>query len=300
MDMTKAAKMAEESRPRLGRGLAALLGDAGSEASAVNRTRGQKKIPIEFLRPNPRNPRKSFHEDDLEDLTRSIAEKGIIQPILARTVAGVADLYEIIAGERRWRAAQKAGLHEVPIITIEADDKLALELAIIENVQRADLNPLEEALGYQQLENEFAYGQQELAKIIGKSRSHVANTLRLLKLPERTKRLLAEGALSAGHARALLTMADADAIADKIVAQGLSVRDVERLAQKSAERAAQKASAPAASVAEKDADTRALEKSLSDALGLAVSLSVHGEAGELRIRYKTLEQLDGLCAKLKR
>ncbi len=154
---------------------------------------------------------------------------------------GVADLYEIIAGERRWRAAQKAGLHEVPIIAVEADDRQALELAIIENVQRADLNPLEEAQGYQQLEHDFGYSQQELAKIIGKSRSHVANTLRLLKLPERTKHLLgARRHLSAGHARALLTMADADAIADRIVAQGLSVRDVEKLAQKSAERAARK------------------------------------------------------------
>src|SRR5579872_5818684 len=234
--------MAEDSRSRLGRGLAALIGDTGDESGAIARSRGQKKVPVEFLRPNPRNPRKNFVETDLEDLTQSIKEKGIIQPILARTVPGVADHYEIIAGERRWRAAQKAGLHEVPIIAVEADDRQALELAIVENVQRADLNPLEEALGYQQLEHDFNYSQQELAKIIGKSRSHVANTLRLLKLPERTKQLLSQGLLSAGHARALLTMADADAIADKIVAQGLSVRDVEKLAQKSAERAAHKAS----------------------------------------------------------
>jgi ParB family chromosome partitioning protein len=294
--LMKAAKMVEETRPRLGRGLAALIGDAGDEPSALARSRGQKKVPIEFLRPNPRNPRKSFAEADLEDLTRSISEKGIIQPILARTVPGIADLYEIIAGERRWRAAQKAGLHEVPIITIEADDKQALELAIIENVQRADLNPLEEAQGYQQLENEFGYSQQVLAKIIGKSRSHVANTMRLLKLPERTKSLLATGALSAGHARALLTIADADAIAERIVAQGLSVRDVEKLAQKSAERTARKSSG----VAAKDSDTRALEKSLSDALGLFVSIASRGEAGEMRIRYKSLEQLEALCRKLKK
>lgn len=292
----KAAKMAEETRPRLGRGLAALIGDAGDESGAIARTRGQKKIPIEFLRPNPRNPRKTFDEAELEDLTHSIREKGIIQPILARTVPGVADFYEIIAGERRWRAAQKAGLHEVPIIAVEADDKQALELAIIENVQRSDLNPLEEAQGYQQLEHDFGYSQQELAKIIGKSRSHVANTLRLLKLPERTKHLLAQGALSAGHARALLTIADADRIADRIVAQGLSVRDVERIAQKSAERAARKP----ASVEEKDADTRALEKSLTEALGLLVTIAHKGDAGELRIRYKTLEQLEDLCRKLKR
>lgn len=293
----KAVKMAEEARPRLGRGLAALIGDAGNESAALARARGQKKVPIEFLRPNPRNPRKNFAEVDLEDLTHSIAEKGIIQPILARTVPGIADLYEIIAGERRWRAAQKAGLHEVPIITVEADDKQALELAIIENVQRADLNPLEEAQGYQQLETDFGYSQQELAKIIGKSRSHVANMLRLLKLPDHTKHLLAEGALSAGHARALLTLADADAIADRVVAQGLSVREVEKIAQKSAERAAHKATAP---VEEKDADTRALEASLREALGLSVTITHHGEAGELKIKFKTLEQLDDLCAKLKR
>lgn len=289
------AKMAEETRSRLGRGLAALIGDAGDESAAVSRAR-QKKVPIEFLRPNPRNPRKSFDDAELDDLTRSIQEKGIIQPILARTVPAVADLYEIIAGERRWRAAQKAGLHEVPIIAVEADDKQALELAIIENVQRADLNALEEAQGYQQLEEDYGYTQQELAKIIGKSRSHVANTLRLLKLPERTRQLLAQGALSAGHARALLTMANADAIADKIVAQGLSVRDVEKLAQQSTAQPGSK-SAP---VAEKDADTRALEKSLTDSLGLSVSIAHRGDGGELRVRYKSLEQLEGLCQKLRK
>jgi ParB family chromosome partitioning protein len=290
----RVAKMAEETRSRLGRGLAALIGDAGEESAAVSRAR-QKKVPIEFLRPNPRNPRKNFDDAELEDLTRSIQEKGIIQPILARTVPAVADLYEIIAGERRWRAAQKAGLHEVPIIAVEADDKQALELAIIENVQRADLNALEEAQGYQQLEHDYGYTQQELAKIIGKSRSHVANTLRLLKLPERTKHLLAQGALSAGHARALLTIANADAIADRIVAQGLSVRDVEKLAQQSTAQPSSK-SAP---VAEKDADTRALEKSLTDSLGLSVSIAHRGDGGELRVRYTSLEQLEDLCRKLK-
>ncbi|MDR3407262.1 MAG: ParB/RepB/Spo0J family partition protein [Methylovirgula sp.] len=287
--------MAEESRPRLGRGLAALIGDAGEEGAAIARSRGQKKIPLAFLRPNPRNPRKAFDDQDLEDLVASIREKGIIQPILARTIAGLADLYEIIAGERRWRAAQRAGLHDAPVILVEADDKQALELAIVENVQRADLNALEEALGYQQLENEYGYTQADLAKVIGKSRSHVANTLRLLKLPEKTKQLLAEGKLSAGHARALLTRADADEIAARIVAQGLSVRDVEKLAQKTAPQAKHKHAAE-----EKDADTRALEKDLSEALGLLVSIAHHGEAGELRIRYKSLEQLDDVVRKLKR
>ncbi len=291
----KAVTMADEHRPRLGRGLAALIGDAGEENAAIARSRGQKKIPLAFLRPNPRNPRKDFNDQDLDDLVASIREKGIIQPILARTIAGHADAYEIIAGERRWRAAQRVGLHDVPVILVEADDKQALELAIIENVQRADLNALEEALGYQQLEAEYNYTQNDLAKVIGKSRSHVANTLRLLKLPEKTKRLLAEGQLSAGHARALLTRADADEIASRIVAQGLSVRDVEKLTQESSPRAKTKND-----VIEKDADTRALEKELSDVLGLLVAINHHGEAGEVRIRYKSLEQLDDLIRKLKR
>jgi ParB family transcriptional regulator, chromosome partitioning protein len=289
----KAANMAEETRPRLGRGLAALIGDAGDESAALARARGQKKIPLAFLRPNPRNPRQAFNEAELEDLTHSIREKGIIQPILARTVPGLADTYEIIAGERRWRAAQKAGLHEVPIIIVEADDRQALELAVIENVQRTDLNALEEALGYQQLEREFGYSQNELAKVIGKSRSHVANTLRLLNLPDKTKRLLAEGAISAGHARALLTIAGADAIAQRIVAQGLSVRDVEKIAQKTAGR-------PRKTSEDKGSDTRALEKTLSDALGLLVTIAHRGETGEVRIRYKSLDQLDDLCRRLKR
>jgi ParB family transcriptional regulator, chromosome partitioning protein len=289
----KAIDMAEEPRPRLGRGLAALIGEAGDEAGAVARARGQKKIPIAFLKPNPRNPRKNFNETELEDLTHSIREKGIIQPILARTLPGLADVYEIIAGERRWRAAQKAGLHEVPIILVEADDRQAIELAIIENVQRTDLNALEEALGYRQLEAEYGYSQSELANVIGKSRSHVANTLRLLNLPEKAKRLLAEGAISAGHARALLTSAEADEIAERIVAQGLSVRDVEKLGQKSAPRVARKADG-------KDSDTRRLEKTLSDALGLHVTITHRGEAGELKIRYKSLDQLDALSRKLKR
>jgi ParB family transcriptional regulator, chromosome partitioning protein len=291
----KAAMMAEEARPRLGRGLAALIGDTGEESAAIARSRGQKKIPLAFLRPNPRNPRKAFDDQDLEDLVASIREKGIIQPILARTVVGHADLYEIIAGERRWRAAQRVGLHDVPVILVEADDKQALELAIIENVQRADLNALEEALGYQQLENDYGYTQADLAKVIGKSRSHVTNTLRLLKLPEKTKQLLAEGHLTAGHARALLTRADADEIAARIVAEGLSVRDVEKLTQKAEARSKAK---PQES--EKDADTRALEKELSSALGLGVTLHPHGETGELRIRYKSLEQLDDVVRRLKR
>jgi ParB family transcriptional regulator, chromosome partitioning protein len=290
--------MAEEARPRLGRGLAALIGDAGNETAAIERLRGQRLVPIEFLRPNPRNPRKDFKESELDDLSASIKERGILQPILVRSITGVADAYEIVAGERRWRAAQRANVHDVPIILIEADAKAALEIAVIENVQRADLNALEEAMGYEQLGNEFGYSQGDLARIIGKSRSHIANTLRLLKLPKLSRQMLAEGHLSAGHARALLSVSDPDAIAKRIVEQGLSVRDVERLTQQETENSAGRAKTNAAR-RDKDADTRALERDLSNALGLTVSIDGRGERGEVRIRYKDLEQLDGLCARLR-
>src|SRR5436305_6111414 len=229
--------MAGEARRRLGRGLAALIGDAGTETAAIDRLRGQRLVPIEFLRPNPRNPRKDFNESELDDLTASIKERGVVQTILVRAITGVADAYEIVAGERRWRAAQRANVHDVPIILIEADEKAALEIAVIENVQRTDLNALEEAMGYEQLGNEFGYSQGDLARIIGKSRSHIANTLRLLNLPTLSRRMLAEGLLSAGHARALLSVADPDAIAKRIVEQGMTVRDVERIAQKEADEA---------------------------------------------------------------
>jgi ParB family chromosome partitioning protein len=291
--------MVEEPRRRLGRGLAALLGDAGDDAPA-ERPRGQRKVPIEFLRPNPRNPRTQFREEDLADLTNSIREKGIIQPIVVRAIPGVADAYEIIAGERRWRAAQAAGIADVPVVIHEADDKEALELAIIENVQRADLNPIEEANGYDRLGAEYSYSQSEIAKIIGKSRSHVANTLRLLNLPEAAKALVRDGAISAGHARALLSVENPEAVARQIVEQGLTVRDVEAMGQ------AQSAKADALegvvtapgqkpSRAEKDANTRALEKTLSDALGMSVDIKNQGERGELRIRYQSLDQLDAIC-----
>jgi ParB family transcriptional regulator, chromosome partitioning protein len=290
--------MAEEARPRLGRGLAALIGDAGNEAAAIDRLRGQRLVPIEFLRPNPRNPRKDFKESELDDLSASIKERGILQPILVRAITGVADAYEIVAGERRWRAAQRANVHDVPIILIEADERASLEIAVIENVQRADLNALEEAMGYEQLGNEFSYSHGDLARIIGKSRSHIANTLRLLKLPKLSRQMLAEGHLSAGHARALLSVADPDAVARRIVEQGLSVRDVERITQQESENSAGRAKTDGAR-REKDADTRALERDLSNALGLAVSIDGRGERGEVRIRYKDLEQLDALCARLK-
>ena len=227
--------------------------------------------------------------------TRS-RKRGIIQPILTRTVPGVADAYEIIAGERRWRAAQRGGLHEVPIIVVEADDKQALELAIIENVQRADLNALEEAFGYERLTAEYGYAQADLARVIGKSRSHVANTMRLLKLPPRTKSFLGQGQLTAGHARALLAMKDPDAIVEKVVEQGLNVRDVERLAQREQDGPPVRR----ARGADKDADTLALEKAVSDSIGLRVEIRRDGDGGEVRISYRSLEQLDGLTALLRR
>jgi ParB family chromosome partitioning protein len=291
--------MADEApRSRLGRGLAALIGDVGDEVSAIERSRGQRRVPIEFLRPNPRNPRRHFAEAELEELAASIRERGIIQPILVRTIPGVADAYEIVAGERRWRAGQRAGLHDVPVLLVEASDREALEIAIIENVQRSDLNALEEARGYEQLLAEFSYSHGDLARVIGKSRSHVANTLRLLGLPDAVKKQVLEGELTAGHARALLGVADPEAVAKRAVAQGLSVRDLERIAQDEAG-AAGAPKKPRQARAAKDADTRALEVSLEEALGLSVRIQGKGEAGEVRIRYRSLEQLDGLCRRLK-
>jgi ParB family chromosome partitioning protein len=289
--------MADElAKRRLGRGLAALIGDGGGQPSApqAERGRGQRRVPTAYLRANPRNPRKTYDADDLADLTSSIREKGIVQPILVRPLAGSSD-FEIIAGERRWRAAQKAGLHEVPVVVHEVSDREALEIAIIENVQRADLNPLEEALGYQQLLSDHQYTQQQLADAIGKSRPHIANTLRLLNLPDAVKEYLREGKLSAGHARALIGLDDPEAAARRIVEGGLSVRDAEAMG----EAGGKKPRKGATPKAEKDADTRALEKQLSDALGLGVVIDHKTDGGTLQVRYKTLEQLDDICRRLR-
>lgn len=291
--------MMEEARSRLGRGLAALIGDVGDENAVVERTRSQRRVPIEFLKPNPRNPRRMFAESELDELAASIRERGIIQPILVRTVRGAADVYEIIAGERRWRAAQRAGMHDVPVVLLEVGDREALELAIIENVQRTDLNALEEALGYQALMEEFGHGQDEVAKIVGKSRPHVGNTLRLLKLPDAVKAFLAENKISAGHARALLGQPDPEALARAIVEKGLNVRQLEALTQERASKAG-KAPKRARPRVEKDADTVVLEKRLSDALGLVVTIEHRGDGGELRIRYRSLEQLDAVIGRLER
>lgn len=283
-------------KPRLGRGLAALIGDITPvDGPRVAESGGIKRLPVEFIIANRANPRRTFNDDQLEELTQSIKEKGVMQPLLVRP-SDDPNIFELIAGERRWRASQRAGLHEVPVIIREVSDREALELAIIENVQRADLNPVEEALGYQQLLEQFDYTQSDLAQVIGKSRSHVANTLRLMRLPADVRDMLASGELTAGHARTLITSDDPLGLAQRIVSEGLSVRQAEALHQDDNGRAkpASRATAPA----QKDADTLALEKRLSDVLGLKVSIAHAENGGKLEIRYKTLEQLDGVCGKL--
>ena len=286
--------MADE-RSRLGRGLAALMGDVGAEAGAGG-ARHQRKVPIEFLRANPRNPRRIFAEAEIAELSASIRERGIIQPIVVRAVRGAQDAFEIIAGERRWRAAQRANQHEVPIVVLDVNDSEALELTIIENVQRADLNPLEEASGYQALATEFNHSQDDIAKVVGKSRSHVANTMRLLKLPEAVKSYINTGKISAGHARALLGQSDPESAAREIVEKGLNVRQAEALKQEQAE-AKGKTSKPRVR-AMKDADTAAVEKRLSDALGLLIDIDHRGKGGVLRIKYRNVDQLDEVIRRL--
>ena len=287
--------MADHSR--LGRGLAALMGDVGEETSVADTGRKPRRAPIENLRPNPRNPRRMFTEAELDELSYSIRERGIIQPIVVRALQG--DNFEIIAGERRWRAAQRAGLHDVPVAIIEANDAQSLEFAIIENVQRADLNPIEEASGYLALMDDFNRTQDEVAQIVGKSRPHVANTIRLLRLSEPVKQLVRSGKISAGHARLLLGQPHAERIAQEIIDKGLSVRQLEADMRK--EDAAEARGAVRETKgfdATKDPDTRALEKRLSDALGLEVGVDHRGEGGTLRIKYRNLEQLDAVLRKL--
>ena len=281
---------------RLGRGLAALIGDmAVMEGARVTESAsGSKRLPVDFIIANRANPRRTFDPDQLEELTNSIREKGVMSPLLVRPTDDP-NIFELIAGERRWRAAQKAGLHDVPVIIREVDDKEALELAIIENVQRADLNPLEEAMGYGQLIEQFDYTQQDLAQVIGKSRSHVANTLRLLRLPEDVRGMVASGTLTAGHARTLITVEDPAALARQIVDKGLSVREAEALSQ---QRDLPKRKPPVDTSDARDADTLALERRLADALGLSVALNHSERGGKLEIRYRTLEQLDDICMRL--
>jgi len=295
-------KPVKEKRRGLGRGLSALMADvepAPGESPEAPR-RADRQIPVERISPNPDQPRRQFTRDALQELANSIAEKGVIQPLIVRPRDG--DRFEIVAGERRWRAAQMAQLHEVPVIIRDFTDTEVLEVAIIENIQRADLNPVEEAMGYRQLMDRFGHTQEKLATALGKSRSHIANLLRLLNLPDQVLDMLRAGDISAGHARALVTCEDAVGLAQRIVDQGLSVRDTEKAAKPGAE-AKKPEQQPAAFLSEgtgKDADTRALEGDLSAHLGLKVSVEHKAgtEGGKLVLHYKSLEQLDDLCRRL--
>lgn len=296
--------MSEKNRG-LGRGLSALLGDQdtnsprtgaeAAEARAAEPARGLEQ-PIELLVRNPDQPRRIFVEADIDELAASIREKGVLQPILVRPAPGQAGHYQIVAGERRWRAAQKAGLHTMPVIIRELDDLDVMEIGIIENVQRADLNPIEEARGYKVLQDRFGRTQDALAQVVGKSRPHIANTLRLLALPDGVQDHVLHGRLSAGHARALITSENAGELAEEVIAKGLSVRQTEALVRE--ELTGPKTPAAPRAHPQQNADTLSLEQDLQEALGLNVKLDDRGGKGELRLTYASLEQLDELCRKL--
>lgn len=286
-----------KSRPvGLGRGLSALLGSDAGDYATLDKVRTAKEVPIELLRANRYQPRHVFNAEALDELVDSIREKGILQPILVRRVADSADQYEIIAGERRWRAAQKAKLHKVPVVIKDLTDGEMLEVALIENIQRSDLTPIEEARGYERLMSEFSHTQEQLSQLVGKSRSHVANLLRLLMLPNEIQDMLADGRLTMGHARALINADDPLALAKKIVQDNLNVRATEDLARAAKPKGA-RGGGPRGR--ERDPDTAALELDLSQTVGLKVTIMQRSnEAGELRIAYSTLEQLDDLCQRL--
>ena len=290
--------MSEENGKRrsnkLGRGLSALLGEDEDEQVQLERLRQSRALPVEQLSPGPFQPRRRFDQEELRELAESVREQGVIQPILVRR-APEGDKYQIIAGERRWRAAQLAQLHEVPVLIREFDDKTAMEIAIVENVQRRDLTPLEEAEGYRRLIDEYDHSQDDIARAVGKSRSHVANTLRLLNLPDEVRVLVEDGQLTAGHARALLSAEDPAALAREVVTRKLNVRDTERLVQR------EKSPPPAPSVPkQKDADTRILEQDLSDRTGLVVAISHNASngSGSVTLRYQDLDQLDLIVERL--
>jgi ParB family chromosome partitioning protein len=283
----------DDRRRGLGRGLSALFADEQEDTAAVERLRPARTLPVDQLQPGRFQPRRRFDPEEMGPLVDSVREKGVLQPLLVRRIED--DRYEIIAGERRWRAAQAAKLHEVPVVVREFDDREALEVALVENVQRQDLTPLEEAEGYRRLIDEFGHTQENLAQAVGKSRSHIANMLRLLGLPEDVKQLLDSGALSAGHARTLIGAENPLALAKEIVEKGLNVRDAETLAG-AAKGKGKGAARPANG---KDADTKALEHDLSQMLGLKVTLDVHGQGGMIAIHYRTLEQLDDVLRRLK-
>ncbi|WP_456388488.1 ParB/RepB/Spo0J family partition protein [Profundibacter sp.] len=287
----------KHERRGLGRGLSALMSDVAidtaSHQAGSGRIRGEQLIPVEKITPNPDQPRRDFPKQDLDDLAASIREKGVIQPLIIRKYSTSSDTYEIVAGERRWRAAQLAQLHEVPVIIREYTNTEVLEIAIIENIQRADLNPVEEASGYQQLMDRFGHTQEKLATTLGKSRSHIANLMRLLQLPEEVLVFLRDGKLTSGHARALITTENPVELARLVVKNGLSVRETERLAKAPKVKPAKVKLLPV----EKDADTKALEGDLTANLGMKVSVNHTSgkENGKLIINYKNLDQLDDLC-----
>lgn len=282
---------AKEVSPRLGRGLAALLGDAPAPPAPAARGAGASSLPIEHLAPGPYQPRKAMEPQALDDLAESIRAQGVLQPLLVRPHPTSADRYEIIAGERRWRAAQQAGLHSIPVLIRNLTDAEAAAAALVENLQRQDLNAIEEAEGYQRLVDEFGKTQEAIATSVGKSRSHVANTLRLLNLPAGIKEEVRKGALTAGHARALLGKPDAEKLAMTIISRGLNVRQAEALG-------APKSSATPGSPRAKDPETAALEQDLSERLGLKIEIAFDGKGGSVRIHYRSLDQLDGIVTLL--
>jgi ParB family chromosome partitioning protein len=287
-----------KERRGLGRGLSALMADvAVAEPTQAGRPAGERRIPVEQIEPNPEQPRRHFNDAQLTDLANSIREKGVIQPLIVRPAPGQPDRFQIVAGERRWRAAQMAQQHDLPVLVRDFDDTEVLEVAIIENIQRADLNPVEEAAGYRQLMDRFGHTQERLAEALGKSRSHIANLLRLLGLPAEVQAYLADGRLSAGHARALIPTEDPLKLARIVVDKGLSVRETEKLAKGGETKPRMTRVAPSA---EKDADTRALEQDLSANLGMKVVVThdQSKESGSISISYKSLDQLDELCRML--
>ncbi len=301
--MTQAANPGRPNQPEdghrrrahLGRGLMALLGDDNAEAPQAERITASRALPIDLLKPGRYQPRMRFDDEQFKSLVDSVREKGILQPILVRRDPDAPQMYEIIAGERRWRAAQQAQLHEVPVVVRELADRDALELALVENIQRQDLTAIEEAEGYRRLMEEFGHTQEGLAQAVGKSRSHIANLLRLLSLPQPVRDMVQSAVLSAGHARALVNASDPVGLAEQVVKRGLNVRQTEHLAQQ--ERPSRAGRAAPAAVA-KDADTVALERDLSALLGLKVSISFGRRGGELVIHYKTLEQLDDIVQRI--
>jgi ParB family chromosome partitioning protein len=291
--MAEVDELAEDARPRaLGRGLSALIGDEAAPTRGEAQAKGVRTLPVAFLRPNPHQPRKRFGEEELRELAASLRDKGVLQPILARPVHGEANAFEIVAGERRWRAAQLANLHDVPVLVRDISDSESLELALIENIQRADLNAMEEANAYQELMDRYGYTQETISQHVGKSRSHVANTLRLLKLPESVKAYVWQGKLSAGHARTLIGRPDPEILAKAMVDDLITVRQAEAV-KKTGKKSVHKAPV-------KDPNIAAYESSISNTLGFKVQIVDHREkGGEVRISYKTLEQLEEIVHRLK-